>query len=321
MTSVLHIYPKTDSMIANYVTMLTQAMGEQVCSFTADDQKEAQLIMNREHPDIVHLHGHPTWTVSDGDGHSRLVVTPHGQPVGALRPYVVIARSALEQRQLAAWPRVETVRNPLITKTVKVDDCAQSVMRIYQKVMDSDVLPFFSDDTRRTLQLLLKVGLCGDSRWIGDEQLPDQTQWRLLYIYAYHEGITRMLDQGMTLMGRQIPPRTNPVSYLPENYVKPQRRPKARVCELTAEVQRQLRDGRLELLLLCDLHQALRRDSVDDDKLMDELKQQKLNLLFPSILQILKNTFLLDEGFMPCAPCDNRTTAQLQSSLNNHLKL
>ena len=320
-TSVLHIYPKNDSLIANYVNMLAGAMGQSVSSMSADNLQEAKHYLKEHQPDIVHQHGLVEWAAQLKMGHSRRILTPHGQTVDGRNAYVVVARSDIEAGMLGDNPRVETLRNPLITKTIRPEEAAERMSRIYQKVMDSDVLPFLSDDSRHALSLLLKVALCGDPRWVGDEKLPADVQWRQLYIYTSHEGVSALLDRGLNLMGLQIPPHTTPVSYLPEGYQRPVSRTKAGITELVKEMKRQMQGGRLELMLLCDLHQALRRPSLNEERLLRELEDEKLTGLFASALQLLKEQMLLDEGFMPCPPVDNRTTAQLRTSLTNHMKI
>ena len=320
-TRVLHIFPKNDSMTANYVTMLTQALGDRIASTATDDLQEAKHIMKEQKPDILHQHGLIAWASQLELKTTRKIMTPHGQLTDGQGVYVVIARSDIEARQIENNPRIEIVRNPLVTKTVRPEDTAERMMRIYQKVMNSDVLTFLSDNSRQAMHLLMKVALCGDRQWIEGKELPAEPQWQLLYNYTWHEGVSALLDRGLSLMGLQIPPHKTPVSYLPEVYERPASRPTASMVELLKEVERQMRQGRLELMLLCDLHQALRHPSLDEEKLLKELEAEKLITLFPSVLELLKEELLLDEGYMPCAPVNNRTTAQLRTSLTNHLKI
>ncbi len=318
---VLHIFPKSDSMTANYVTMLMQTMGDKVSSSATDDPQEAKQLIKNQRPDIVHQHGLVTWAAQTELRQIRRVLTPHGQTTDGQGAYVVVARSNIEARHITDNPRIETVRNPLVTKTIRPEDIAEQMMRIYQKVVDSDVLPFLNEDSRQTMRLLMKVALCGDRQWIDGLALPASPQWRLLYTYTWHEGVSALLDRGLSLMGLQIPPHTTPVSYLPEEYQRPISRPKASVVELIKKVQRQMQQERLELLLLCDLHQALRHPSLNENRLLEELECKKLGALFSSLLQLLKEELFFDEGFMPIPPVDNRTTAQLRTCLTNHLKI
>ena len=321
MTNVLHIFQKDDSMIANYVTMLNKYLEGHVESHSADNVDEAKRIVAQWQPDIIHQHGMVRWATQLNTGNARKILTPHGQTNDGCGAYVVVARSEMEAGMIVDSPRLEIVRNPLVTKSVRAEDTASQLLRIYQKVMDSDVLPFMSDDTRSALRLLLKVALCGDARWADGRSLPPSLQYRLLYIYTYHEGVNALLDRGLTLLGQQIPPHTIPVSYLPEGYVRPKPRTKASVTELTAEVQQQLHQGRLELLLLCDLFLALRSPSLNEERLLAEIEDEKLITLFPCLLQLLKEELLLDEGYMPCPPTNNRTTEALRTSLYHHLTL
>lgn len=319
---VLHICPPGDSMLANYAAMLVQSMGERVESRTTDNPTEARRLMREGWPQIVHQHGHVDLTVSDR--RVRLVVSPHGEKADRLprKQYVVIARSDIEAARLAEWPRIEVVRNPMITKTVRPDETAEKVLRIYRKVMDSDVLPLMNEATRKALRLLLKTALGGDRRWVGEDALPTaDVQWRLLYIYAWHENIVSYVDRGLSLMGIQIPPRTTPISYLPEGYVRPKPQTGLTVAEMMRRMQQCLSGGRLPLLALCDLYCALHRPALDEAQLLAELEKEKLKALFQSALQLLKDELLLDEGYMPCAPMNNHTTAAIRAALANHLTI
>lgn len=313
MMNILHIYPKDDSMTANYVGMLVKAMDGKVRSRMTDEMTEFRQMCKDEKPDVVHLHGLSTFSM----GSLRKVVTPHGRQLNIGNAYVVIARSQMEARKLEA-PRVEIVRNPLLTKTTNADETAGKLMHIYQKVTDSNVLELMNDDTRQTLRILLKAGICGDSRWVENIETP-HPDWRQLLIYAYYEQVDRLVRKGAQVINIDIPHIVvdKSTAYVPKDYRRLDETDDFSVPNLVTKMA----DGEMTLLRLCELDEALRRDDMDDEKLMKELEENGHSQLFSCLLQLLVENTLFDEGFMPCPPVDNHETARLREKLNQHLKI
>ena len=75
------------------------------------------------------------------------------------------------------------------------------------------------------------------------------------------------------------------------------------------------------LLHLVELARELRRDTVDDDLLRQALEEKKLLKYASCLMQILQEQTLLDEGYMPLPPCDNRETRHIRKLIMNHLKI
>ncbi|MBP5339789.1 MAG: hypothetical protein J6Z14_10920 [Prevotella sp.] len=75
------------------------------------------------------------------------------------------------------------------------------------------------------------------------------------------------------------------------------------------------------LLRLTDLHRALHDDLLDEERLMATLDDEKQRPLMQSILPLLQEQTLLEEGFMPCPPIDNTLTRSLRKALADHLRL
>ena len=75
------------------------------------------------------------------------------------------------------------------------------------------------------------------------------------------------------------------------------------------------------LLHLIELHRELRRDSVDDDKLTEALEEKHISTDAARLMQILAELTLLDEGYMPLDPVDDRKTRQIRNIIANHLKI
>lgn len=336
--NVLHIYSKNDAQAERYVGMLTTSLSHSVDLRSACDAETVGQMCQEWKPDIVHQHGNVSTSVlaplSALQPAPRWVITPHGQSTDLHHAYVVVARSQMEHEQLKALhPRIETVRNPLITRTVTTGDCARKMLRIYLRVTHSDVLPLMNDATRQLLPLLLNAAICGDCRWVGKEKvdtLISQTSasdFPLLYIYAEQEGVLTLVEEGLRLLGISAPAREPAESYLPLGFKPPKPLLTDGVREsadLTSDIVRMLLDIQQNgptLLRLAETAMTLRNDRLDEGALLKELNQQNLKDFLACLLPLLAEQTGLTEGFMPCPPTDNKTTEGLRSKLINRFRL
>lgn len=340
--NVLHVYPEDEPMIVKHVDLLRGF---------ADPTK------GNGKPDIVHVHGCWKYSVVKKamrayKAGARLVFTPHG----GLEPwkvnehrmteklsktllwqkrltecaYVVIAHGPIESGNLEKlnWnPRVETIRNAVITNSITPEAMEKQTHIIYRKVMDSNTLELMDEDSLRLMAMMLKAGITGDKRWItlsvSDAQtfiskgLSDE-EWRKLLIYAKHENVEPIIDRGATILGIQKPSiNTNDIqSYLPTNYQRPNTKA-TQIVDILDEMNR----SQPTLYHLAMLDRALRRDSVEDDQLMHKLEEKSLAKYFCRILQLLQEETLIDDGFLPATPLDDKQTETLRNLLYNHLKI
>lgn len=347
MTKILHIYPSSNAMIARYVDMVEKGMPESVTSASAVDEKDARQKCKEWKPDIVHLHGlqqpdllqAANYAMKQG---ARLVVNPHGdlQPwvMGSSvkqglaqrsmrstieHAYALIAQSKMEAenlRQLEWNDRIETITNPLITRTTSITQLTTMTATIYNKVMASDVLALMDDNTRRALSLLIKAGITGDERWL-DGRINEAPDWQKLYVYAEQEGIADVVDHGIGVLNLMAPtPQHSPI-YLPNGYEKPKPAACKTITELVKLMKEEVEEQNLSMLRLVELHMQLRRDDTDEELLLTELEEAKLQSFFASLLQVLSELTGLEEGFMPCDPQDNGDTKRIRITITNHLKI
>jgi len=317
--NILHLYDEDDHMAARYVALLVQASDGRAAMRSATSADGFRKCLVAQSADIVHVHGQPKVTLPSN---CRCVLTPHGHQLqlSSLRPqpFVVIARSRMEQQALAC-PRCEVVPNPIITRTTTPDACARQMQAIYQRVLQSDVLPLMSNTTRQALTLLLAAAISADRRWLGHsgsgaDDVLSQADFQQLYIYAHHEGVLPLLRMGLDVLGYDKAPAMEPfASYLPDGYVQPAPMPGADVTALLVDVKA----NGPSLLRLCELAQALRSDRLDEDRLLSTLTQQHLVAFMSATLQLLAEQTLLTEGFMPCPPADNALTSQLRMQLQH----
>lgn len=338
---VLHIYPQNNSMIAQYVSMLQEDGSLEVKAI--DDAKQLQQLCQEWQPSIVHQHGSsPEITRATQKARTqgvRIVVTPHGQlepweTSGKIRinnmleplvshAYAVIARGPMEAEELRKldWnTRIEMVMNPIVTRSTTPAQLNEAHQRIYQQVMDSNVLELMDEPTQTALRTLLKAGITEDERWVAPFDA-EATNWRLLFIYAEHEGISSYIERGMLAMGMTVPLKTVTSSYLPNHFQRPVTQSGKSVIELIRSIQQFTDANRLSLLSLAELDLALRRDDVEDDVLIQQLKSEKLLEFFKALLPVLHQQTGLDEGFMPCEPAENSETDRIRNCIKKHLEI
>ena len=327
---VLHLYPESDTLIAKHVKMLGNG---------SDDAA----------PDIVHVHG--CWqykTVRQAlqarrQG-ARIVFTPHGgleprvinerrlseklcktllwQRRLAECSYVMIAQGSMEAealRKLGWNPRIEIIRNAVITNSITPEAMTRQTQAIYRKVMDSNTSALMSDEGRRLLSLLLKAGITGDRRWIA-EQPPviEEKEWRRLLVYADQENVRTVVDAGCRVLGIRAPyiETAKIESYLPTDYEKPRVEANNVVGIITEMHRRQL-----TLRHFVELDRALRNSDVDDEWLNDALAENHRLRFFRRVLQVLTEQTALDEGYWPTRPLDDRGTQRIRNLLKKHLRI
>lgn len=333
MLKILHTYPKGDTLTARYLSLLSDAMRGRVECATCDEKADFRRLYEELKPDIVHQHGPTTVTTP---ANCRRVITANGAAATAITTdshayYAVIARSQIEARRLKL-PRTEVILNPLITKTTTFEEAAAKTLHVYRRVMDSNPLEQLDADSRHLLATALKVGLLGDKRWasliapldsaaslsaseykVRSLVLPSPT----LHIYAELEGVGSIFDEGLRLL--DIAPATKaPIdNYLPEGYTPPVSMRGRTIVEMVRDISQ----GHLSLLRLTDLLAELYDPHLNEHELLEQLENNELKPLFQSLLQLLSEQLLLDEGFMPCSPVDNSQTQQLRTLLLTHLKL
>ena len=327
---VLHLYPATDPLIAKHVSIF------------GNEPDNAE-------PDIVHVHGCWQYAIvrqamQARRRGARIVFTPHG----GLEPwviserrlseklcktllwqrrmvecaYAVIAQGNMEAealRQLGWNPRIEIIRNAVITNSITSEAMVQHTREVYCKVMDSNTVELMNDDARRLLAMLLKAGITGDKRWVAG-QPPDveETEWRRLLIYADHENVRTVVDAGCHVLGVKPPYiETGKIkSYLPTAYGLPKVEAHD-VAGITAEMHKKP----LTLKHFVELDRALRYTDVDDDWLCDALAESHQQKYFRRLLQVLTEQTGLDEGFWPAEPINDRQTRTIRNLLNNHLRI
>ena len=322
---VLHVYPKGKPLLASYVSMLSEALKDSIEIMSADNTADAVRICKEQHPDIVHYHGCKTIDLRSSG--IRQIQSPHGN-MSVVQPVdLTIARSDMEAERIKAlWTtdshkgghHYEIIRNPLLTKTVSVEETAKRMLHIYQKIVDSNVWELMNEATKSMLSAALKAGICGDGRWVASLPQIDMVHFRQVFIYAYYENVSDIVDRGLDILGihgRQKPSEYS--VYLPSNFKMPTSQYEKSIEEMLLDIK----ENGLTLIRLTDIARYVFNNDIDEDKLQKQLKYDNSLLLFSSIMQMLKERLNWDEGMMPCVPSENQDTQKIRMQIDNHLNL
>ena len=355
---ILHVYPKTDEMVAQHVTQLMEGMQLSAEVQAVSHLADFKSVFKTFAPDIVHCHGCWQYGIVNAGNFARrqgarIVLSPHGQlepwvleekPLQekfhktALwqkpfveKAYALIAFGKMEQQYLSRlkWnPRIEMVHNAVITNsTTREQMCAQT-FAIYQKVLDSNVLEQMDEGTQQLMATIIKAGTLGDKRWTTTLQMPATVDWRRMLIYAEHQNIRNYVDYGINILGlhaHDVDTGHLP-AYFPDNYQRPQ--PIKQLIgdyngdetDYLLRMVRQIEKQPL-LLHLIEFTRELYRDTVNDDQLIEAIGEKGLTKYAGRLMQVLHEQTLLDEGYMPVDPIDDRGTKHIRENITNHLKI
>lgn len=357
---VLHIYPKSDNMIACHVNILVEGLRHSADMQATCSPTEAKALIRQTQPDIVHCHGCWQYAIANAEGFARkhgarIVLSPHGhlepwvleekslqeklhktllwQRRGVEHAYVLIAFGKMEQKYLQQlkWnPRIEVILNSVTTNSISPQEMCSQTFAVYQKVLDSNVLELMDEQTQQLLAAILKAGITGDTRWVTQWSQESMTPlcWRQLLIYAEHENIRNYVDYGINILGLNSPTLDTARidAYFPENYQRPKPLKeivgeyKGNETDYLVRMIRQIQKQPL-LLHLIEITRELYRDSVDDDQLLQSLEEKGIQKYASRLMQVLHEQTLLEEGFMPLPPTDDRGTRQIRNLITNHLTI
>ena len=354
---ILHVYPKTDEMVAQHVTLLMEGMQHSAELQAVSNLADFKTVCKSFEPDIVHCHGCWQYGIVNAGNFARkqgarIVLSPHGQlepwvfeekPLQekfhktALwqkpfveKAYALIAFGKMEQQYLEElkWnPRIEVIHNAVITNSTTREKMCSQTFSVYQKVLDSNVLEQMDEATQQLMATIIKAGTLGDRRWV-ELTVPETVDWRRMLIYAEHQNIRNYVDYGINILGlsavsldtEHLP------AYFPESYQRPKSIKnliddyKGDETDYLLRMIRQIEKQPL-LLHLIELTRELYRDTVNDDLLQEVLEEKKLTKFASRLMQMLHEQTLLDEGYLPIEPLDDRGTQKIRESITNHLKI
>lgn len=233
---IIHFYPKSDKLIADYVGMLASGCAAEAEVELCPNVGRLYRLLRAGRADILHIHG--CWRLAAAvaarmaaRAGARIVLSPHGQlepwvirqhfwreklPCMLFyqrrlvkRAYAVVAMGRMEEGCLErlGWnKRSETVLNALITESIDAPEMCRQMLQVYRKVLDSNTIALMDDNTLTALSLLIKAGQTCDVRWLtpDEQQLCrslDATALRQLVLYAFQEGFPDIMNRGLQTVG------------------------------------------------------------------------------------------------------------------------
>lgn len=293
-------------------------------------------------------------------GKARVILTPHGQlepwilkqrywteklPKLLLyqhhclsKAYAIVAQGRMEAgyiRQIGRNDRVETVLNSLITATISDREMAEQMIGVYYKVLASDVYELMSTQAKQALRTIIKAGICGDARWINSDELNSccniSTEERQkISVYAHQENIDEIIQKGASVLTLAMPTPQNETtrSYTPpaEDSITPlvtnsQGHGSMDAASAIEAARKRLKAGKLRLYNLIEISSMLRCGSLNEERLVEQLRQQKLLKFASRLMSILADTTGLDEGFMPLPSKPGRATTNIENKITKRIKI
>ena len=380
---ILHYYTASDKMSKDYIDILSGAMtplnylsgDNSIENVSASSLHDALKLIKNSHVDILHFHG--CWRDSNlilerkaKRNNVRIVVSPHGQ----LEPWIIkqdywknhlpriiayqkkIVRDAFSivvmgkmeetcMKRLDWNPRIEVVKNSMITDTITEKEMAIKMLNIYNKVMDSQTFALLNDEERIAFAALIKAGVTREEKWLTDDEKASISSlsplaWRRIKIYAYHTSIADTILDAEDTIGynhTDIKPDAIPC-YLPKadkpkglfsKDVKPLPAVIAddkgyhtdSLCKFINVLQKHAANGQLVLKDIVETAYQMRRVLVDETALVEEMKLKGLDKFVMSLMQIMSDYTCMEEGFMFTPPKDNARTRKLASMIDNELQI
>jgi hypothetical protein len=343
---VLHLYDTKDQLIAQHVAMLNVESVSQTSNhidiihvhgcWNRSVATQAERLRLQGARIVLSPHGAlQPWIISERFSTEKAAKALLWQRNLVQHAFAVIAHGKMELdalRNLGWNPRIESIGNAVITNTITPEAMRRETYSVYQKVMDSYTLPLLSPQALKLLPILLKAGITGDKRWVqayvegtdnGNyfntsdfKSLNSSDDWRRLLLYADHENIRQVVDRGISILRLDVPKinTADIACYLPQGYKQP-------VVDSAdpVSIAQQAMSGPLSMLHLVELDRALRQPDIDDDSLAAELSDQSMTRYFQRLLQLLSENTLIEEGFMPLPPINDRNTGQMRRQLATHL--
>jgi hypothetical protein len=353
--NILHLYPIQDKLITQHVEMLKMLsdanhLHELPCKknhipdivhvhgcWNLGIIRQAEMIRKQGARIVLSPHGQlEPWIIAERHLTEKTAKSLLWQRRFVKHAYALIAHGKMEAEALYklqgnvttkaketrdCWnPRIETIANAVVSNSITPEAMSRQTQVVYQKVMDSNTLEHLSVEMKQLMGILLKAGTTGDHRWITNpiNYHPSSEEWRNLLLYTEHEAIREVIEDGIRVMGMEKPSLdiSSIACYLPTNYVKPHLKNKDVV-----DIIQHANDNGLTKLHIVELARALRSPYTNDDNICDALDDLNLTRYSQRLLQILKEQFFLEEGFMPLPPLDDTQTQKLRNLITNHLKI
>ncbi|MCR4853947.1 MAG: glycosyltransferase, partial [Prevotella sp.] len=380
---VVQFIPKSQNVgtTASYAETLVEQMDKYADTTLTTTLAQLKKTTKETSPDIIHIHGCWSLLVARAQHWAEeqglpVVITLHGglQPwqwqasgrvSNTLRRFAFLEKAVrqadaihvhgemeLRRMKKLGWnSRLAIVRNALVTNQITASSMALQMVRLYQKVIDSNTFRLMTDEEKRTESLLLRIALDHENRATSTfHQQPisslSEDSWRKILIHANDEHILDYIQLGADLLFLDIanidttavdrfpqklqkPDGTLPTDHLLArhalktksklDHLRQDEKPsdtEMAICHLLFNVQFQLRHDALSRRHLSQLFALLRYSDYNEDRISRMLQQLKLLPFASRLLQIFHDSLALEEGFMPIEPRADKGTHTIQKQLH-----
>ena len=244
--------------------------------------------------------------------------------------------------------RIQFIPDPRDGDYVDLDSFSANILRLYQKILDTDKGTHLDKCCHEAVSALLHVSMAGEQERkplcpedILNLRAITPRQWRDIMIYSSEQGIGSHLMEGIARAQLQIP------SFAPDKIEQfPARTPKEksrledkkllsnswltkrklkrlsnvdplirRICIMLFNLRHHSQKQTLCLRHLCDLYEVFRFEDFDEDLLKELLENIGLLPFARRICQVLSETIYLEQGFMPVTELDDGGTSEIRTNL------
>ena len=262
----------------------------------------------------------------------------------------VFSQSEHQRMKAMKWnSRLALVRNCTIDSRTPEWQMTSELEAFYQKVIDSNSFRLMTEEEKTAENRMLHEAIFQEQGVVGAEKheegkaLP-ASSLRKIFIHANDEGILQEVETGSRLMQQQtgVPdwehlqrfPRRikksaepleqekilpkSPLTKSTLSNLRQDEKPSDTENKLTVmliNIQHELKHKKLSRAHLTTFYRLLRFGEYDEDKLQRMLKQLKLQKFTARLMQILQETYFLEEGYMPIPPIDDKRTNNIRKSL------
>lgn len=259
-----------------------------------------------------------------------------------------------ERQQLIAgkWhDRIDVVPASVLDKECPEEEMGQRIIDFYQKVCDTRYELLMTDNEHRGLCTLLHVGSLHEptKKQISHESILNlrqikPSQWRRMMLMADDEDIRGAIDMAVSVMQLDVPeidasliarfPSRHPKTKgsLPRKLLTGNPLRRSKIKEVLAEqdeevrlvltdlinVQHLLQEQKLSLRHVSELFETLRYTDFDEDQFQRAIKQLGLKKFSQRITQMLSTLLLLEEGYFPTDPLNDKTTKRYIEQTTHH---
>ncbi len=262
----------------------------------------------------------------------------------------VFSQSEHQRMKAMKWnSRLALVRNCTIDSRTPEWQMTSELEAFYQKVIDSNSFRLMTEEEKTAENRMLHEAIFQEQGVVGAEKheegkaLP-ASSLRKIFIHANDEGILQEVETGARLMQQEtgVPdwehlqrfPRRikksaepleqekilakSPLTKSTLSNLRQDEKPSDTENKLTVmliNIQHELKHKKLSRGHLTTFYRLLRFGEYDEDKLQRMLKQLKLQKFTARLMQILQETYFLEEGYMPIPPIDDKRTNNIRKSL------